>query len=130
VRAERAAKQRQIAAIMSVSLTAKKNRIQTDERKVVDLDIAYLNKSDKDIERVKGVLILTNIYGDAVSVVDFSYDGGISATRIVVEHRVSVFVDQAVDSQLKLWDTDFDKLKTVFEMNSVAFKDGSSISAP
>jgi hypothetical protein len=130
VQAERAAKQEEFARMLSVMLLSKKNKVQEDERRYVTLEIAYENKADKDIQGVKGVLKLTDIYGDPIIDINCSYYGGISAKQTAVEHDAGVSINRSMEPQVKLWNTDFEKLKSTFEVSTITFKDGTSINGP
>jgi len=130
VQAERAAKQERIAKMLSVTLLSKKNKVQVDERKYVALEIAYDNRTKKDIRRVVGVLRITDIYGNTVMDISSSYGAGISAQQTTVDHDAGVFIDKSVESEVKLWNTDFDKLKFTFEADAIIFKDGTSTQDP
>jgi hypothetical protein len=127
---ERAAKGEKLSQMLSVTLVSKRNKVQVDERKFVALEIAYRNKTDKDIQGVKGVLKLTDIYGDAIIDIPWSYDGGISAQQAAVEHDTGAFIDKSIEPQVKLWNTDFEKIIPTFEVNAIIFKDGTSMNDP
>jgi hypothetical protein len=127
---ERAAKQDELTRVLSVSLLSKKNQIHEDERRFVALEIAYCNNTDKAIEGVKGVLKLRDIYGNTVINISRSYDRRISARQTAVDHDADVSIDQSSEPQVNLWNTDYDKLKYTFEVHTVMFNDGTSISAP
>lgn len=130
IETERKAKQEEFGKLLSVVLVTKKNSVGGYGQKWVGLDLAYDNKSDKDIQGVKGVLKITDIFGDKILNVRWSYDGGIQAKKTKVEKRSGVNINQFKDSDMKLWNTDFDKLKSTFEISTIIFKDGTKIDAP
>lgn len=130
IETERKAKQEEFGKLLSVVLVSKKNSAGEYGQKWVGLELAYDNKSDKDIQGVKGVLKITDIFGDKILNVRWSYDGGIQAKKTTVEKRSGVNVNQFKDSDMKLWNTDFDKLKSTFEISTIIFKDGTKIDAP
>lgn len=41
-----------------------------------------------------------------------------------------VDINQFMDRDKKLWNTDLDKLKAVFETSMIIFKDGTQVAAP
>jgi hypothetical protein len=127
--AERAAQRAVLAKVLDVAVVAKKNKVEMDYRKVVVLEIRYDNKSDKDIRGLKGVFKLTDIYGAALMDVSWSYDGAIAAGKTVIQHDAVVPIDKLVEAQEALWETDFEHLRSTFEINSVLFKDGTSMNA-
>lgn len=127
VEAARAAKQEAVAKMLSVSIVSKKNKVQADGRQVVTFEIKYENRTDKDIQGVKGLFKFGDIYGHAMSDLDWSYEGGVPANGAAVEHDAVLTIDKSNESQEDLWDTDFARLKSDFEFNAIKFKDGTSI---
>ena len=130
VQAERAKKQEELARIVSVTLVSKKNEVHVDEQHYVALEIAYDNKTDKAIRSVVGVLRLSDIYGDAIMDISRSYGDGISAKQTAVDHGAIVSINKSLDPQEKLWETDFAKIRTTFEVNTIVFQDGTTMQVP
>jgi hypothetical protein len=130
VEAERKAKQEEFAKILSVALVSKKNSMGEYNQRWVGLELAYDNKSDKDIQGVKGVLRLTDIFGDKILNIRWSYDNGVPAKQNAVERRSGVDINQFKDDDMKLWNTDFEKLKSSFDVQTIIFKDGTKMDAP
>lgn len=130
VDAERKAKLEEFAKLVSVALVGKKNSYEQYERRFVGLHIAYENKTDKDMVGVKGVLRITDIFGDKILNIRWSYDEGIPANSTRVERGSGLRVNQFMDEHMKLWNSDFEKLKATFEVQTVIFKDGTKVDAP
>jgi len=130
VEAERKAKQEEFAKLLSAVLITKRNKEGEYSRRFIALEIAYENKSDKDILGVKGILKITDIFGDKILNIRWSYDGGVLAKQTAIEKKAGVDVNQFKDSDMKLWNTEFDKLKSTFEISTIIFKDGTTVSAP
>jgi len=130
VEAERKAKQEEFGKLVSVALVGKKNDVGEYERRFITLALAYENKTDKDMLGVKGVLRITDIFGDKIMNIRWSYDDGIAAKATRVERGSGLKVNQFMDEHMKLWNSDFDKLKATFDVRSVIFKDGTKIDAP
>lgn len=130
VEAERKAKQEEFARLLSVALVSKENSLGEYGQRWIDLAVAYENKSDKDIEGVKGVLRLNDIFGDKIMDVNWSYDGGIPAKGSIVERDSGIEINQFIDRHMKLWSTDFEKLKATYEVSTIIFEDGTKIDAP
>ena len=130
VDAERKAKQEEFSKILSAVLVNKKNTVQSFGRKFVRLEIAYENKSDEDIAGVKGVLRLTDMFGDKIMNIRWSYDGGVRAKQTAVERGVGVDINQFMDDHMKLWTIDAEKLKATFEPTTIIFKNGKRVDAP
>ena len=123
--AEYEAKQQKFVEILAVTLMSKTNVVQVDDRKFVALEIAYLNKTEHDIRGVKGTLKLTDIYGYGVIDIAWYYEGGILARQTAVERGVGIYIVKSVDSQVRLWNTDFEKLILKFAIDTIFFKDGT-----
>jgi hypothetical protein len=130
VEAERKAKQEEFAKLLSVALVSKKNSLGEYNQRWVGLELAYENKSNKDIQGIKGVLKVTDIFGDKILNIRWSYDDGVPSNKSVVERKSGVDINQFKDNDMKLWHTDFDKLKSTFEVSTIIFKDGTKIDAP
>jgi hypothetical protein len=129
-KAERAAKQAELAKFVSVALVSKNDKVQDDDQRVAVLELVYDSKTDKNIKAVKGVLKIVDIYGAAIVDVILDYRGGITARQSAVKFDTTVPINRSIDAQVNLWDTDFDKLKSTFEINSIDFGDGTSMNVP
>jgi hypothetical protein len=130
VEAERQAKQEEFKKMLSVALVAKRNRDGEYGKKFVALDLAYENKTDKEILGVKGILKITDIFGDKIQNVRWSYDRGIPAKQTQLEKGSGVDINQFRDSDMKLWNTDPEKLKAAFDVTTIIFKDGTKVDSP
>jgi hypothetical protein len=130
VEAERKAKQEEFTKLLSVVLVNKKDVMREYGRRFVNLEIAFENKSDKDIAGVKGVLKITDIFGDKIVNLRWSNDTGIKAKQTMVERGSGMDINQFMDEHMKLWNTDYDKLKSTFEVSTILFKDGTKMDAP
>ena len=130
VEAERRAAEEQFAKMLSVALTAKRNQQGEYGKQFVYLHIAYENKTDKDIQGVKGVLHINDLFGDKIVNVRWSYDRGVAANKRAVETGSGLELNRFMDAHMKLWNTDFDKIKSNFEVQTIIFKDGTRVDAP
>jgi hypothetical protein len=130
VEAERRAAEEQFAKMLSVALTGKRNQAGEYGKRFVYLHIAYENKTDKDIEGVKGVLHISDMFGDKIINVRWSYDRGVAANKTAVETGSGLEINQFMDPHMKLWNTEFDKIKSSFEVQTIIFKDGTRVDAP
>jgi len=130
VEAERRAAEEQFSKMLSVALTAKRNQQGEYGKQFVYLHIAYENKTDKDIQGVKGVLHVNDLFGDKIVNVRWSYDRGVAANKRAVETGSGLELNRFMSEHQKLWNTDFDKIKSNFEVQTIIFKDGTRIDAP
>jgi len=129
VEAERKAKQEEFAKLLSAVLVRKKNVDGDYGQMFVTVEMAFENKTDKDMQGVKGVLKLADIFGDTISNVHFSYDQGVPAGKTSTYHG-QIEINKFSDRDMKLWNTDSDKLKTAFEISTIIYKDGTKQEAP
>lgn len=130
VEAERKAKQEAFAKMLSVALVEKRNNLGEYDQRMVMLDLAYENKSDKDIAGVKGILHLNDMFGDKIINIRWSSDGGIGAKQTAVERGSGIKINQFMDDHMKLWSTDQAKIKANYEVQTIVFKDGTRLDAP
>jgi hypothetical protein len=128
--AERQAKQEEFKKILSVVLVGKTNAEQDYGRKFIALEVAYENKTDKDILGVKGLLKINDMFGDKIQNVRWSYDQGIPARQTKIERGSGIDVNKFRDEDMKLWNTDITRLKALFEVRTIIFSDGTRADAP
>ena len=127
---ERKLKQAEFAKLVSVAVLSKRNVEGDYGRNAVLFDIGYANKGAKDIAGVKGVLHVSDIFGDEIMNITWSYDEGIPAGGSKVETGSGVDINEFMDTHKKLWNTDFSKMKTRFEVSTIVFADGTTMQAP
>jgi hypothetical protein len=130
VDADRKLKQAEFANLLTVALINKKSSVGEYGKRWVGLEVAYENKGEKDILGVKGVLRITDIFGDKIMNIRWSFDQGIAAKQSFIEKGVGVNINQFMDDNMKLYLSDFDKLKSTFEVATIIFKDGTQMDAP
>jgi hypothetical protein len=129
VEAERKAKQEEFAQLLSEAFVSKKNVEGEYGQKYASLEMALENKTDKDIQGVKGILKITDIFGDPIQNISFSYDKGIAAKKTAI-YKGGIEINRFMDKDMKLFNTDFDKLKSSFEIATIIYKDGTKVEAP
>ncbi len=126
---EHLARQQELARMLAITLVSKTDEVLKEDRKIVALDILYDNKTDKDIQGVTGVIRLTDVYGNKVIDISWSYDGVIASKHTNFEHDFTVAVNKSMESQVNFWNTGFDILKSNFDIDAINFKDGTSVNA-
>lgn len=130
VEAERKAKQEAFAKMLSVALVAKRNNLGEYDQRMVMFDLAYENKSDKDIAGVKGILHINDMFGDKIINIRWSFDEGVDAKQTAVERGSGIKINQFMDDHMKLWSADQAKIKASYEVQTIVFKDGTRLDAP
>lgn len=129
IEAERKAKQEEFAQLLSEAFVSKKNVEGEFGQRYAAMEMALENKTDKDIQGVKGVLKITDIFGDPIRNIGFSYDGGIAAKKTAI-YKGSIDINQFDKKDMKFFNTDFDKLKASFDIETIIYKDGTKVEAP
>ncbi len=129
IEAERKAKQEEFAQLLSAVVVSKRSVEGEYSQKYVGIEMAFENKTDKDIQGVKGKLKIADIFGDLIKNTSFSYDGGIAAKKTAI-YKGSLDINRFDDKDLKLYNTDFEKLKTSFEIITIIYKDGTKVETP
>ena len=128
--AERKAKQEAFAKLLSVALVGKRNSTGEYDQRMVMLDLAFDNKSDKDIAGVKGILHLNDMFGDKIMNIKWPFDAGVDAKQTAVDRAGGMKINQFIDDQMKRWNTEPDKIKASYEVQTIVFKDGTRLDAP
>jgi hypothetical protein len=84
----------------------------------------FVNKTEKDIEGVKGVIHFNDIFGDQIKRVNISYDEGIKAGETKL-YRASVDYNQFMEEDITLRQTELEKLKYEWEVQTIIYTDGT-----
>lgn len=130
VDAERKAKQEEFAKLLSVAVTSKRQSTGEYNQRMVLLDVAFENKGAKDISGVKSLLRITDMFGDKIINLRWSFDDGVAAGKTAVERGSGLKINEFMNDHMKLWNSDMEKLKFSFEVQKIIFKDGTSVEAP
>lgn len=92
----------------------------------VELKMNCKNNTDKDIVAVKGIIHITDLFGNAILDINLLYDTGTIKAKGEIDIKdIGLEINQFMDKHIKLRDTEFEKLKFEFETTSVAFADGT-----
>lgn len=92
----------------------------------VELKMNCKNNTDNDVVALKGIIHITDLFGNAILDINLLYDTGtIPAKGEIDIEDIGLEVNQFMDEHIKLRDTEFSKLKFSFETTSVAFADGT-----
>lgn len=94
----------------------------------VELKMNCKNNTDKDIIALNGIIKISDLFDNPILNITLLYDTGtIPAKGEVDINDIGLEVNQFMDSNIKVRDTEFSKLKFTFETKSVAFSDGTTI---
>lgn len=126
VEQEKKAFQENIKSIISLALVDKKNIDGEYGQKYVLIEMALENKGKKDIEGIKGVVKISDIFDEKIINSSFSYDEGIPAGSIA-KYNPSIRINQFMSEHKMLWTTDFKKMKVTIEPEIIIFTDGTKL---
>ena len=130
VEAEQKAKQEEFAKLITVVAVAKRNISGDYGARSVTFDVAFENKGEKDIAGIKTTMRIADFFGDKIMDVGWSFDEGVATGKTFVEKGSGLKINQFMDKDMKVWNSDFDKLKISFDVRKIIFKDGTSIDSP
>ena len=103
---------------------AEKKFIEGDFSDANTFTFQFINNTDKDIEGVKGVISFNDLFGDQIKRVNISYDEGIKAGETKL-YRASLDYNQFMDEDMKLRQTELEKLKYEWEVQTIIYADGN-----
>lgn len=126
-RAAYAARQQELSRVVTVAALSKSNKVLPDDRRFVSMPLSYGNRSDKRIRTIKGVLRIVDVYGEPVISIDYAYTRGIPAKATVTDPDEGLIIDDATDSHISLWNTDFGRMKVSSDITTIEFTDGTSL---
>jgi hypothetical protein len=103
---------------------SKKGFTASDFENKITFTFLLTNNTQKDVAGVKGNIVFRDIFGDEITKVNYSYDGGIKANATVTDAR-TVDYNQFISSDEKLRSTPLDKLKYDWQVQTIIYADGS-----
>lgn len=118
--------QEEIRSKLTLSLVKKEN-IEGDFSKFVEIEIAIENKSQKDIEGIKAGIIYKDIFDDVIMESSFSYDEGIKVGEVTI-YKGSLRINEFMSEHNKLWTTELEKMKVTIIPEVIVFADGTKLS--
>lgn len=125
VKAEKAARQKQADDAVTVAV-ANIKIAQATFSKNIDLEVAFQNKTAKDLAGVKGVISFTDAFGKRHVLASIDYEKAIKANAAAT-WQGSRMVNTFDDGDRKLEELGPDKVKFTWEPHAIAFSDGSKI---
>jgi hypothetical protein len=78
------------------------------------------NNSSKDIKGIKWKIISYNIFWDELANYDFRFTKGIK-TWETLQDTIKISINEYIEKELELYNTDFDFLKYSFDIESVIY---------
>lgn len=129
VEAENASLKKQMESVLTAAIVSKSGyaRYQyIDKITNIEFQLAFENKSNKDIAGFKGLITFKDMFGDTIKKLNLSYDDGVVANSTAT-YDASIDYNEFIDEDTKLLNTDLDKIKFEFMPSVIMFKDGSKI---
>lgn len=93
------------------------------------IQLGFKNNTGKNITGIKGVVVLKDIFDAVIKQVEISNDDGVSAGQSTVG-TYTLDYNQFIDEDVKLNNTDFDKIRYSWTPVTYLFEDGSSMKMP
>lgn len=103
-----------------------KGYVEADYQEFLTYDIAFENKSNKDIRAVKGVIHINDLFNDEIKSINLTYDNTISAGSTGKE-RFTTSYNQFLDEDTRLRSKTVEDLKIVWMPEKIIFTDGSTL---
>ncbi|MCC6290855.1 DUF2939 domain-containing protein [Candidatus Nomurabacteria bacterium] len=82
------------------------------------------NLTGKDIQGVKGSIVIKDLFGDAIKHIDISYDGGLKQGESKL-YSIGVEYNQFMEEDIKLRQTALEKLQYDWEPSTIIYEDGT-----
>lgn len=134
-KAELEAAQKAMREVVTVALVSKKLDIERGfsgmemDRKI-QITLAYKNNGAKDIAGVKGRVVVSDLFGDQLSVFGISNDDTIKAGSTVMwTGGRSIRFSMGDNKDAKFLDLADDKFRVVWEPQMIVFSDGTKMTA-
>lgn len=106
----------------------KKGFIEGDFSDYNTFTLKLTNNTDKDIEGIKGFIVMNDLFGDQITGITLTYDKGILAGESKL-YNASVDYNQFMDKDIKLKQTPLEKIKYEWSVQSIIYTDGSQENA-
>lgn len=115
---------------VTVTVTSKKNvqanLLNGDYMPSVEFDMEVRNNTEKDILGVQGTLIVKDLFGKEIMQIDIDFtDGTIKAGESRKFKNMGVDINQFFDSDVKLYNTNYEDMIFAYEISTVVYTDGT-----
>lgn len=122
---EEAEKRTRLGAAVNVALY-NIGYVKGDFQDHIQYDLAFENKSGKDIKAVKGSLLITDLFDKKIKELDIVFDNGVKASE-TFKNSYSTDYNQFMDEDKELRAKSIKEVKFVFTPEKVLFNDGTSL---
>lgn len=90
----------------------------------ITMDLKFINKTDKSIKGVQGVITFYDIFDDKILSTNISYDEGINANEEKI-WNVGIGYNQFMDEHEKFKNTAIENLKYKWEVKTIIYEDNA-----
>ena len=112
-------------SIITVALYDKGYR-EEDFEDYLEYFLAFENKGNKNIRAVKGSLLITDLFDTEIKNLEFVYDSGIPAHK-VVKNSYTTDYNQFEDTDIQFRSKNIKDLKTTWITEKIIFEDGTKL---
>lgn len=118
-------KRQLFAKVLTVALYDK-GYYEGDYQNYLTYEVAYENKSDKNIRAIKGSMLITDLFDGEIKQISLVDDSGIPAGKTVKMSYTSDY-NRFRDEDSKLRSKDLKDLKVIWTPEKIIFEDGSTL---
>lgn len=115
-------------SVLTFAMLSKEHR-EIEYQEYMLTKISFENKSKKDVSGVKGLIKVSDMFGDKIIDLGVSYDSEILAGNIVTD-TLSFNYNQFMADHKNFMGGDLNKMKVVFVPETILFKDGTKLDMP
>lgn len=92
----------------------------------VEFTLSARNNTNKDIQGIQGVLEVQDLFGDKISRAQLNIVGEvIKPAETIIKEGMGFDVNQFIDEDVEIYNTDFKDLKFIYEVRKIVFADGT-----
>lgn len=122
---EEADKRERLSAAVNVGLYDI-GYVKGDFQDHIQYDLAFENKSGKDVQAVKGTLVITDLFDKKIKELDVVFDHGIKASETIKNSYMTDY-NQFMHEDKELAAKTIKEIKFVFTPEKILFNDGSTL---
>jgi hypothetical protein len=116
--------------MVSVTVTGREKRPRNSQayrfNDVAVLSVALVNNGTQPVTGVKGRLVVRDVFDDEIIRLEYKHDDAIApGARVVTERFYEI--NPYIDREVRLYQTDFDKLRITWEPQTLLLADGTRL---
>ena len=95
----------------------------------VTLEFKIENGFDKEIKGIQGIAYFKDMFGEEIIHMGADFTDAIAPGKSIKVDDLSYEINEYKDDDMKLYNTDYDKLQFDYKPTKIVFKDGTTLSA-